>query len=136
MFFRHCIVCASSIYGFRLPLWYLQALHSKFRKIYFPQLFGHLFWVGAHGVQCHFSVISWRKVLLVGDTRLPGESHRPAAIHLKSLSYNSVSSTPRHDRDSNLQVVIGTYCIGGYESNYHTIPTMMAPNVLGNTPSI
>jgi hypothetical protein len=86
-----------------------------------------LFWVGAHGVQCQFSVISWRKVLLVGDTRLPGESHRPAAIHLKSLSYNSVS---------NLQVVIGTDCIGGYESNYHTIPTMMAPNVLGNTPSI
>ena len=99
----------------------------KFRKSYFPQLFGHLFWVGAHGVQCQFSVISWRKVLLVGDTRLPGESHRPAAIHLKSLSYNSVSSTPRHDRDSNLQVVIGTDCIGGYESNYHTIPTMMAP---------
>jgi hypothetical protein len=23
---RHCVVCSSSIYGFRLPLWYLQTL--------------------------------------------------------------------------------------------------------------
>jgi hypothetical protein len=25
--FGHCMVCPSLIYGFRLPLWYLQALH-------------------------------------------------------------------------------------------------------------
>ena len=24
--FGHCVVCSSSIYGFRIPLWYLQAL--------------------------------------------------------------------------------------------------------------
>ena len=27
--FGHCVVCSSSIYGFWLPLWYLQALHIK-----------------------------------------------------------------------------------------------------------
>ena len=25
-FFSHCVICSSSIYGFRLPLWYLQTL--------------------------------------------------------------------------------------------------------------
>jgi hypothetical protein len=28
-YFGHCVVCHSSIYGFWLPLWYLQTLHSK-----------------------------------------------------------------------------------------------------------
>ena len=27
------------------------------------------------------SVISWRSVFLVGETRVPGENHRPAASH-------------------------------------------------------
>ena len=27
--FGHCVVCSSSIYGFRLPLWYLQTLLEK-----------------------------------------------------------------------------------------------------------
>ena len=26
--FGHCVVCSSSIYGFWLPLWYLQTLHT------------------------------------------------------------------------------------------------------------
>jgi len=26
LFFVHCVVCSSSIYGFWLPLWYLQTL--------------------------------------------------------------------------------------------------------------
>jgi len=29
--FGHCVVCSSSIYGFRLPLWYLQTLPYKIR---------------------------------------------------------------------------------------------------------
>ena len=43
------------------------------------------------------SVISWRSVLLVGETGIPGENHRPVASHWQSLSHNVVLSTPRHD---------------------------------------
>jgi hypothetical protein len=40
----------------------------------------------------NISVISWRSVLLVEETR---ENHRPAASHCQTLSHNFVSSTPR-----------------------------------------
>jgi len=33
----------------------------------------------------------------------PEENHRPVASHRPTLSHNVVSSTPRHQRDSNLQ---------------------------------
>ena len=58
----------------------------------------------------NLSVISWWSVLLVKET---GENHRPVASHLQTLSHNVVSSTPRHERDSNsqLQWMIGTDCI-------------------------
>jgi hypothetical protein len=51
----------------------------------------------------NISVISWWSVLLVEETRVPGENHRPVASHGKTLSHNIVSSTPRHERDSNWQ---------------------------------
>jgi len=41
------------------------------------------------------TVISWRSVLLVEETR---EIHRPAASHWQT------SSTPRHQRDLNSQI--------------------------------
>jgi len=44
----------------------------------------------------NISAISWRSVLLVEETRIPGENHRPATSHWQSLSHNVVSSTPRH----------------------------------------
>ena len=32
--FDHCVVCSSSIYGFRLPLWYLQTpLRSRYYRL-------------------------------------------------------------------------------------------------------
>ena len=52
----------------------------------------------------NISVISWRSVLLVEETGIPGENHRPVASHRKTLSHNVVSSTPRHERDSNSQL--------------------------------
>ena len=48
----------------------------------------------------NISVKSWWSVLLVEETRVPGENHRPAASHWQTLSHNIVSSTPRHERDS------------------------------------
>jgi len=48
-------------------------------------------------------VISWRSVLLVEETWVPRENHRPVASHWQTLSYNVVSSTPCHERGSNSQ---------------------------------
>jgi hypothetical protein len=39
-------------------------------------------------------------VLLVEETRVPRENHRPVASHLQTLSHNVVSSTPCHERGS------------------------------------
>jgi len=38
----------------------------------------------------NISVISWRSVLLVEETRGPGENHRPVASHWQTLSHNVV----------------------------------------------
>ena len=48
----------------------------------------------------NISVISWRLVLLVEETGVPRENHRPVASHCQTSSDNIVSSIPRHDRDS------------------------------------
>ena len=49
----------------------------------------------------NISVISWRSALLVEETGVPGENGRPVASHRQTLLHNVVSSTPRHERDSN-----------------------------------
>ena len=51
----------------------------------------------------NISVISWRSVLLVDETGVSGENHRPAASNYHIISHNVVSSTPRHARGSNSQ---------------------------------
>ena len=43
----------------------------------------------------NISIISWRSVLLVEESGVPGENHRPAASHCQALSHNVASSTPR-----------------------------------------
>ena len=45
--------------------------------------------------QQYFSYIM-ASVLLVEETRVPGQNHRPVANHQHILSHNVVSSTPRH----------------------------------------
>ena len=56
-----------------------------------------------HAIFNSISVISWQSVLLVEETGVPGENHRPVASHLQTLSHNVVSSSPGHERDSNSQ---------------------------------
>ena len=51
----------------------------------------------------NISVISWRSVLMVEQTRVPGEIHSPAASHWQTFSHNVSSRTSRQDRDSNPQ---------------------------------
>ena len=41
---------------------------------------------------------------MVEETRVPGENHRPVTSQLQTLSHNVVSSTPRQEQDSNLQL--------------------------------
>jgi len=41
---------------------------------------------------------------LVEETGAPGENHQPVASHWRTISHNVVSSTPRHERDSNSQL--------------------------------
>ena len=43
----------------------------------------------------NISAISWRSVLLVEETGVPDENHRPAESHYQALSHNVVSNTPR-----------------------------------------
>jgi hypothetical protein len=43
-------------------------------------------------------------VLLVEETRVPGENHWPAASHWQTLSENTVPSTPHNKRGSNSQL--------------------------------
>jgi hypothetical protein len=43
----------------------------------------------------NISVILWRSVLLVEETGVPRENHRPVAGNSQTLSHNIVLSTPR-----------------------------------------
>jgi len=49
-------------------------------------------------------VISWRTVVLVEETGVPGENHWHVASHWQTLSHNVVSSTPRYERGSYSQL--------------------------------
>ena len=51
----------------------------------------------------NISVISWRSIVLVEETRVPREKHWSASSHWQTLSRNVVSSTPRHEQGSNSQ---------------------------------
>jgi len=73
----------------------------------------------------NISVISWRSVLLVEETRVPGEKHRPVTSNWQTLSHNVVSSTPRlrviqtHNVRSLLKTNIQT--IPKYLTNHNSI---------------
>jgi hypothetical protein len=43
----------------------------------------------------NITFISWMSVLLVEETGVPAEKHRPAASHGQTLSQSVVSNTPR-----------------------------------------
>ena len=78
----------------------------------------------------NFSVILWQSVLLMEETRVPGENHRPVSSHWQTLSSNVVSSTCRHELTT--LVVIDTDCTGSCKSIYYAIMTMTAPSVFSD----
>ena len=44
-----------------------------------------------------------KTILLMEETGVPGENHQPVASRWQTLTHKVVSTTPRHERDSNLQ---------------------------------
>ena len=73
----------------------------------------------------NISDISWRSVLLVEETRVSWENHRPGTSNWRTLSHNVVS--PEWDSTSKLAVMIVIDCIGSCKSNYHTITITTDP---------
>ena len=79
----------------------------------------------------NISVILRWSVLLMEETRVPGENHRPAAIHRQTLSHNVLSSRSRlsgvqthnFSGDSNWLYRYKCSC----KSNHHTIMTTTPP---------
>jgi hypothetical protein len=61
--------------------YYYGCFSSRFRFMVFNATFNNI------------SIISWQSVLLVEETRVPGENHRPVVSHWQTLSHNVVSST-------------------------------------------
>jgi len=86
----------------------------------------------------NISVISWRSILLLEESGVPIENHRPTASHWQTLSHNDASSTPHHERDSNIQLYLweALICICGCKSNYHTITTTTVSILLYSVLSI
>ena len=73
--------------------------------------------------------ISWRTGLLVEETAVPGENHRPAESHWQTLSRNVESSTPRLSG-------IRTHNISGNGHWLYTITTTTAPSSYYDNPII
>jgi hypothetical protein len=80
----------------------------------------------------NISVISWWPVLLVEETGVPRENHRPVASNWQKLYHLLLYRVHLAWAGFELttSVVIGTDCIGSYKSNYHTITTTTAPMLI------
>ena len=50
------------------------------------------------------SVISWRSVLLVNETGVPGKNHRPVASYRQTLSHTVVLSTSKEIVHSKIKI--------------------------------
>jgi hypothetical protein len=81
-------------------------VNQKASNIKFILICDTAFYIGWFDLWCLTplsTVTSGRSVLLVEETGVPGESHRPVARHWQTLSHNVVSSTPRNEWGSNSQ---------------------------------
>jgi len=77
----------------------------------------------------NISVISWRSVLLVEETGVPGENHRPAQVTDK-VYHMMLYTSPWSGFELSTSVVTGTDSTGSCKSNYHTITATTPPLLL------
>ena len=82
----------------------------------------------------NISVILWRLVLLVEETRVPSENQQPVASHWQTLSYTAVVRVHLAWFELTTLVVICTDCIGSY--NYHMITSMTVPSICESKPCL
>ena len=73
----------------------------------------------------NISAVSWRSVLLVVETGVPGENHRPVASHWQTSKHNVVSSTPHQERGSNLQPTYWWHSCTHIKYTYHLLLDML-----------
>ena len=77
--------------------------------------------------------ISWRSVLLVEETGVPGENRRPVANLWQSLSHMVyIVHFAWTGFELTTSVVIGTEYTGSCKFNHHTITMTMVPNINRN----
>ena len=75
----------------------------------------------------NISAISWRSVLLVEETGVPGENHWAATNHKFTTQCCIEYTTPWTGFELTTLVVICTYCTGSYKSNYLMITITTVP---------
>ena len=76
----------------------------------------------------NISVLSWRSVLLVEETGVPGENDRPTQVTdtlYQIILYRMHIDLARFELT--MLVVMGIDCIGNYKFKYHTITTTKSP---------
>jgi hypothetical protein len=71
---------------------------SKASNQFSPGIIKHkgtdLWFMESNATFNNVSFILWRSVLLMEETGVPGENHRPVASHCQTLSRNDASSPP------------------------------------------
>ena len=71
----------------------------------FKYRFGFVWLMVFNATFNNISTISCRSVLFEGETRVPGDNHRSVASYWQTWWHNVVSSTPRHERGANSQLL-------------------------------
>ena len=69
------------------PLIGMQIYYTKNHCLKLHEILGFRFMV-FNATFNNISAISWRSVVLVEETRVPGKNHRPVVNHWQTLSYN------------------------------------------------